>query len=268
MSVFDFANYKLYVLKRISQLPSHGRGEFRRISVYLRLHPTMISQIFKGDKNLSREQALELCVYWGLSALESEYFLLLVDFGRAGSARLKAHTQNQIDLLKAKSLKLVNRIPSEGALTAESRAIFYSNWAYSGIRLATSIDKLRNIDAISRYFGMPNGGVARILEFLVESGLCFIDENHDFRMAVRQTHLEADSPLVQRHHANWRLKAMHRHENLTEAELCYTGPMSLSFDDFGRIRELLVQLVQQTTKIAKTSEEQMLGCLNIDWFKF
>jgi uncharacterized protein (TIGR02147 family) len=267
VTIFEYSDYKRYVEKRIHAMPGRGRGEFRKIADHLRMHPTMVSQVFKGDKDLTREQALDLCVYFGLGELETEYFLALVDFERAGSEKLKSRVRKQLTVIKTQSLKLANRLPSETRLSEEARAIFYSNWQYSGIRLLTSIEGYNNVDEIAAYFRISKARAGKIVEFLVQTGLC-ISADGKLKMGPRQTHLEADSPLVQRHHSNWRLKAMQRYENLTDEELCYTGPMSISAEDFSKIREMLVQLVQGTTKIATTSKEEGLACLNIDWFRY
>lgn len=267
MTVFEFTEYKRYVEKRLRFMPGRGRGEFRKIADQLRMHPTMVSQVFKGDKNLTREQALELCNYFGLGELETEYFLALVDLERAGSEKLKMRIKKQIDSIKAQSLKLTNRLPSETRLTEEARAIFYSSWQYSGIRLLTSVEGYNDLDQIAEYFGISKAKAGKIIDFLVHTGLCISDDGR-LKMGPKQTHIEADSPLIQRHHSNWRIKAMQRYESLTESELCYTGPMSVSNDDFSKIRELLVQLIQGTTRIATTSREEKLACLNIDWFEF
>jgi uncharacterized protein (TIGR02147 family) len=248
-------------------MPKRGRGEYRKIATQLRMHPTMISQVFKGDKHLTREQAVDLCEYFGLPELETDYFLALVDFERAGSKRLTLKIKKQLESLKLRSLKLAARLPVETKLTEEARAVFYSDWSYSGVRLLSSIEGFQNIDQISEYFGIPKTKVAKIIDFLLHQGLC-VAEDGKIKMGPKQTHLEADSPLIQRHHSNWRLKAIQRYEKLTEKELCYSGPMSIGRKDFERIREMLTQLIQQTTKIATDSKEETLACLNIDWFHF
>lgn len=267
MNIFDFEHYKTYVLNRIRSMPRGGHGEFRHIAKSLRVHPTMVSQIFRGDKELTREQAVELCEHFGMADYESQYFLALVDLERAGTKKLKQRIQAQLTALKAASLKLSARMPAEKKLTDEARATFYTNWQYSGIRLLSSIEGYQTVDSIADYFGIPKSRVGKIIEFLVGHGLC-VSEDGEIRMGAKQTHLEADSPLIQRHHANWRIKAMQAHESLSAEELCYTGPMSISKKDFEKIRELIAQTVQQTTKIAVNSGEEILACLNVDWFKF
>jgi len=247
-------------------MPKRGRGEYRKIAETLRMHPTLVSQVFKGNKDLTREQALDLSNYLGLGELETDYLVTLVDFARSGTSELKGRMKKHIEKLRVQSLKLSARLPTETQLTEEARAIFYSNWYYSGVRLLTSIQAYQSVDRIAEYFGISKSKTGKILDFLLRNGLCVLDEGN-IKMGPRQTHLEAESPLVQRHHTNWRLKAMQRYENLTESELCYSGPMSIAEKDFFKIREMISQLIQDATKIATTSREETLVCLNVDWFK-
>jgi hypothetical protein len=52
------------------------------------------------------------------------------------------------------------------------------------------------------------------------------------------THIEDSSPLVARHHRNWRIKAMERHPVMKpKTELAYTAPMTLAESDVLKIRD-------------------------------
>ena len=55
-----------------------GRGEFRKISMALKMHTTLVRQVLNGRKCLTEEQASRLCGYMGLNSLETDYFLKLV----------------------------------------------------------------------------------------------------------------------------------------------------------------------------------------------
>jgi len=74
---------------------------------------------------------------------------------------------------------------------------------------------------------------------------------------------------VTRHHANWRLKALGRHEHLSERELAYTVPVSISKADQKVLREMLIQTIVKFQETVTASEpSEILACLNIDWIEF
>jgi uncharacterized protein (TIGR02147 family) len=266
LTVFEFEDYKKFVLKRLEAMPKKGRGEMLRIAESLRMHSTRVSHIFKGKMNLTLEQACGLAKHLGLSALESEYFLLLVNLERAGSEDLKQMLRLQGQKIRAQAKDLVNRVPREKILTEEQKAVFYSSWFYSGIRLATSIPRYDNVDALADRFQMPREKVRAVVDFLLATGLCAESDGH-LQMGSKTTHLEHSSPLVLRHHANWRLKALARHESLGDKELAYTCPVSVTLEDQIKIREMLAEFIEKFLKrVVASDPAEQLACLNIDWF--
>jgi len=85
-------------------------------------------------------------------------------------------------------------------------------------------------------------------------------------MGPQRTHLESTSPLIQKHHSNWRLKALQRSDSLDPEELMYTSPVSLSREDFKIIREDLVLMIKKVLDRVHPSPAEEVACLNIDFF--
>lgn len=248
-------------------MPKGGRGEFNKMAQALRMHTTRVSQIFNGDMNLTVEQAADLCRYWGLAQSEAEFFLLLVQLERAGSQEARAIYKRQIDSTRARSKDLRERVSIERALSESERAIFYSSWFYSAARLLTSIEEFQTLDAISERLQQPRDRMREVLDFLVSTGLC-IEEDGRYSMGPKTTHVEASSPLSLRHHSNWRLRAIQRQEKIGQNELTYTCPVSINRKDQAKLRELLIQTIQDFLKTVTESEPpEMVACLLIDWFE-
>ncbi len=262
--VFDFSGYREYVLIRIKSLPKGGRGEFQKIALALRMHTTQVSQVFNGKKDLTFDQACLLAEYFGLNELETDFFLKLVELSRAGTDHAARVYRRQLEKLKTESEKVTNRILQDRHLKEEERAIFYSSWSYSAIRLLSSIPNFRSVDAISTKLGLSKKQVSRALGFLLKTGLC-IEGPTGPEMGPKNTHIEAESPLVTRHHLNWRLKAMSRFENLGANELAFTAPVSVSRADIPKIRAKLLATIEDVAKLVRDSESQELACLNLDW---
>jgi uncharacterized protein (TIGR02147 family) len=264
MKIFEFDNYKEFVTARLKSMPKLGRGQYRKIALALSMQPTLVSQVFNGDRNLTLEQACGLCDYLGLNELETEYFLAMLEHERAGSEKLKRVIQKRINGLKAQALQLVNRLPRDKELTEENKAIFYSTWHYSGVSLLSSIPKFRTIDAISDFLGVPRSKVSRIVEFLVSCGLC-VEEGEKVRMGSQRTFLSNQSVLASRHHINWRHKAFERYDSLSDQELVFTAPLSVSEKDGKAIRARIVELIESVGKVVSNTDPEKLACLNIDW---
>ena len=86
--LYNYDNYKEYVNDWISSQTNAGRGKYLELSKYLGMHTTLISQIFKGDRELNHDQGFKLCEYFGFSDLETEYFLLLISVNKAANYKL------------------------------------------------------------------------------------------------------------------------------------------------------------------------------------
>jgi uncharacterized protein (TIGR02147 family) len=267
MNAFDFKNYKIFVNTRIQAMPRRGHGQYRRMANFLSVNSVYVSQVFRGTRELNVEQACELVEFFGLSELEGQYFIGLVERERAGTQKLKAVIQKRLDALREKSQDLKQRLKQEKQLTDETKAFFYSNWYYSGIRLLTSIPGYQSPDAIAEKFGLPLSLVNRVLEFLVQTGLCAIEKDR-YVFGPKSTHLEASSPLVTRHHMNWRVKGMERMGNISAHELFLSLPCSISEKAMIDIREELVKSIERITAHIDAAPEEQLACLNIDFFKF
>jgi uncharacterized protein (TIGR02147 family) len=264
IDLFKYDSYKAYVLDFVQQ--QTRRGGFRRIALALRVNSSMISQVFRGTLHLSHEQAYALGEHIGLNPLEKEYFLLLVNRDRAGTPSLRQFYETLLSGVRARASNLSQRVSPHVVLNEEQRAVFYSDWTYSAIRLLSSIRGPNTIDMISEELRLPREKIRTVLDFLVRHGLC-TEENGAYSIGLSKTYLEYGSPHLSRHHANWRLKAMEVHPVLKPSELAFSSPMTLSFDDFVRVRATLANTIEQVHRILEPSENEVLACLNIDWFE-
>ncbi len=266
MRIFEFTDYKDYVRRRIRSLPSQGRGELSRIARHLGIHSTMITHILKGEAHFSLEQALGLADYLALTSLETEFLVALVQWERAGDKRARAFCEAKIDQLKSQALNLGTRISAKNELDEEDRATYYSSWIYSYLRLLTSIERFQAFDALVKELRLPPKRVREVLDFLTSRGLCK-EEGGKIQYVGLTTYAEASSLLATRQHLNWRQKTQEKFESLRPQDLVFTYPTTISEEDFKRIREKLVQFIEEFRKTTEPSPSQGLYCLNIDWIR-
>jgi hypothetical protein len=104
-----------------------------------------------------------------------------------------------------------------------------------------------------------------MLTFLVQTGVC-VEEAGKFHMGKVHVHVPNESPLVTKHHSNWRMKAIQRMDFREDTELFFTAPMSISRKDFETIREKLNAVIKDAVNVAKSSSSEDIFCLNIDFF--
>ncbi len=270
MNIFEYKNYKKYVNDRVELMPKRGHGQYRKMSNFLGVNSVNVSQVFKGDRDLTIEQACELCDFFGLSDLEGRYFMALVEYERAGTPKLKKMIQVRLAEISEKSQDVKSRLHFEKELSDEAKSTFYSNWYYSGIRLLSGVKGFGEIDRMAEYFGLPLTTVRKVVDFLLQYGLC-VERDGKIVSGPASTHLDLSSPLVTRHHMNWRLRGMAKMESIEstdQTKLFYTMPCSLDAKSLKLVRKELVDSLERITKLVDAAPSEQLACLNIDLFKF
>lgn len=267
-SIYNFSSYKAYFKAWMAAQPRKGRGLIVALADYLKVNSTFISQILSGAsaaKHFSLEQAHEVTEFMGLSGLEKDFFLLLVQYERAGSHKLEKYYQRKIQELKVRSQEIGERLHKERVLSEEEQSVFYSSWIYTALRLYCSIGNGKSFEDLKQYFRLPTEELLKLTEFLTNTGL-LISNNGLFQMGSQSTHITRASPHAKRHHMNWRLKSLQNFDRISAQELVFSGPMSLSQKDFQDIREDLVQMISQISKKVADSPSEKVACLNIDLF--
>ena len=266
LNIFEFSDYRGFISAWIEVARIERRSNLTKLAAKIGVHTTFLSHVLSGTKNLSAEQATEVSFEFELTKIEEDYFYALIGLDRAGSPRLRKYWQTRVESIRSESLKLNSRVVKHKKLSSEERAIFYSSWIYVAIFVATAINDGQTLEQIAERFQLSRERAGSYLGFLVRSGICKVD-NGVYRMGESSIYIPNESALVVRHHSNWRLRGMHRMDHREETELFYTAPMSMSHQDFLRIRELLVEVVQKSLVICKDSPAENVYCLNIDFFR-
>lgn len=267
MSIFDFDDYKAFYKSWVENQPKQGHGEYRRLASAMNISSTMVSQVFKGDKHLSLEMAAEMAEYLSLTDEEAEYFILLVDFAKAGSYKLKKRFEKQVKAKRDHFKKLENRVKKNVELSDDTKAVYYSSWIYSGIRLLTDIPGADNAQVISEKLNLPRNQVQKVLDFLVSHDLV-AQKNGKYTMGPTRIFLGSSNHLVARHHQNWRLQGFQKMIQSGEDNFFYTAPMVLSHEAAAKIRQELPSFVEGIVKVVQASSSEEGRCLNIDWFEY
>jgi hypothetical protein len=112
--------------------------------------------------------------------------------------------------------------------------------------------------------------IGEILDFLISVNL--VKRSPELGLAVGEARLflGADSPLISKHHINWRLQAIQSLENETSGvtdELHYSSTWSISNGDLTLVKSEIVKFLERLRQTLKASENEEAICLNLDFFK-
>ncbi len=266
MTIFDFENYRLYIAKKIERLPKRGRGEFRKLALATKTSPVFITQVMKGDRDFTPDQALLVAEHFGLSTFQRKYLLRLVDLARAETPKYRDIIKNELKEMRDQSKKVTHQVEKSLKLSDEATSVLYSNWYYLAIWSLTAIPGLDQIETIASYLSLNRKKASEALEFLIKQGLV-VEVNGKLRMGPNLVHLDAESPQISRHHQSWRLQAFSKYEKIESENLFYTAPVTLSEKDATQIRNSLLEMISRTVKQISESPSEKFYCLCLDWFK-
>lgn len=263
--IFSFSDYRAYMNVWLDYARGMQITNMSRLAESLGVHASYLAHVLSGTKNLSFEQATELSELLRHTALEREYFFSLLQIERAGTPKLKKYwTEKKLSILNDRA-KVRSRVGAHHELMAEERAIFYSSWIYVAVFVAVGIEEGQTLEQIADRFGLTREKAEEILSFLAKTGVCARDGSR-YKMGKSVVYLTNDSPLVVKHHTNWRIQAIQKMDSRDSTELFFTSPMSISLKDFVRIRELLSGAIESALEICKDSPAEEVVCLNIDFF--
>lgn len=263
MSIFSHEVYVTFVKEWIKAQAFAGRGQVNKIANHLSVNPTLISQVLSERRDLSLEQAEQLTDYMGLSAIEKDYFLLLVEHSRSGTQALKKYFENKLLLLIKQATEIKNRTPEARSLTDQERAVFYSSWMYSAIRIFCSLQDGKTFEQICSEFRLSRDKAQNILDFLVSTSLVESKDNK-FYPGTQRTFLEQGSPFLPRHYSNWRMYSIRRADDLPADELMFTAPFSISEKNLAVLKEDLLQVIKKVYERVGEDDPETMAVVNID----
>lgn len=151
-------------------------------------------------------------------------------------------------------------------LSILDQAIFYSSWHYAAFHVAVSLPECNSEIGLSEYFNVPLQKTNEIVDFLEGAGLLFRD-GLKLRVSPSQVFLGSDSPHISKLHTNWRIEAIKSLDRYTEKDLHYSATFTAARKDVERIREVMVESIENIRTIIKPSSDEACFVYNLDLFK-
>ncbi|OQW49857.1 MAG: hypothetical protein A4S09_11455 [Proteobacteria bacterium SG_bin7] len=263
LNIYDYVDYKSYIS---DTLKLRGHGAKKDFAKTAEIQESFLSQVLHAKADLSLEQADKANKFFGHTNDEAHFFLILAQRSRAGTVSLKNYFDKLIQEILEKKKNLKEQVKAKSNVSDEHRERFYSSWQFAAVQVATSIKEYQTLKSISQKLGISERRVAEILEFLLAAGLV-IRKNDHFDMGTQSTHLGKDSPLVFKHHANWRLQTLIKLEEQNADNFHYSTIMSLSAEAAQQIKNLLVKTVRGSNEAMEFSREELLYVLGIDFYE-
>lgn len=264
-NIFDFKNYKSYLTYQESAQSAYIRGFRTRLAEVAGCNNAFISQVLNTGAHLSLEQALKISRYLSHDKEEEQYFIMLIEWERAGTLDLQNYFAHQLHDLKEKRLNIKTRVKYDKGLSLDAQATYYSQWYYAAIHMIVTISEFRTADRIAKNLKLNLDLVKKVIAFLVSHEL-IVEKEGELRPGPSYLHLEKSSPLIARHHSNWRLVAMDSLTKESKTDIHYSTVSTLSKKDVEILRAKCVQFIEEYVQIISHSKEEKMWVLNLDFF--
>lgn len=264
--VFDFKDYKSCLQWLLDAASQHSKGQKTLLAAAMGCQPSYLSRVFGGLAHLSLEQVESAARHFVLSKPESAYFIALLGEERAGTQALKDYWRRQQKRALEERLELKNRVDLENPLTEEQKATYFSSWHMAAVHAAVAIESLQTISSIASYLRLSKTLVRSDLDFLCAHGLVKRVDGK-FTIGNRALHLAKESPLVQKHHLNWKLRSMDALNQPKASDLHYCSLVALSRSDLEKLKERMLSAVEEIRGTVAASKEETLACYSLEIFE-
>lgn len=263
-SIFDFKDYRAFLKEA---LPVEGplRGARNKLAEALNCQKGFISQVLSGLSHFSLEHGMKISRFLSLGENEEEYFLLLLHKSRAGSKDLEKFYEKRLTEVEERRKQIKERVRASSTLTTEEQMIYYSSWHYVAVHMCLMVPELRTRSKIGAFLGLNLHLVSKALEFLIQVGLTQ-EDGENLTAGPSRIHLPGNSPLISKHHSNWRIRAIESLDFQAENDLHYSLVMSISDEAATKIRDILLNTIQNVEPVLKSAEDKNIYALTLDLF--
>ena len=105
VNIYEYLDYKKFLTAKIKE-GSKVRGFQTRMAKTAKCQKSYLSQVLRTKYHITTDQAFRLTQFFNFSALETDYFIELVNFARTDLAPLKERILVRLTSIKESSTNL------------------------------------------------------------------------------------------------------------------------------------------------------------------
>jgi uncharacterized protein (TIGR02147 family) len=242
------------------------RGYHSNLARSANCQSSFLSQVLHGYVHLTPDQAVGISTFWRLNEAQEDYFLYSVHLARSATPVLKNYYKRKMQEIKQQQQDISSRVKGDRISEGKEELLYYSNWYWSAIHVIASIQKYKTAEGISQRLRLPLGLVESCLNSLNKMG--FLKKvNGRWEVTQKNLHLPRESPLIGIHHVNWRQQSGVRAGQNDKSAFHYSVVHALSFEDYEKLKSMLLDFVEKTKKIVGPSTEEEIIYLGFDCFQ-
>jgi plasmid maintenance system antidote protein VapI len=265
MGVFSHKDYREYLAEELGE--GKRNGQHQRLAEALNCQAAHLSQVLNGKNHLSIEHVFGVNRFFGHNEKESEYFLNIVQASRSGTKEAQEFFRKKAEAIREKSVKIEDRLTTaKRELSPEEQSVYYGDGLYARVHVASSLPSIKTAADIANVLEVDPAMVNKVVQFLVASGLV-TRKDGELSAGPGHTYLGPDSPHMKKHHLNLRLNAIYNiDKGFRSEDVHYATYYTMSKADAFKLKEKILELIDQNVKIVGPSKEEVMYCNIIDFF--
>ena len=263
--IFSYDDYRSFLKARVKG-DKTAWGLWGKLALAAGCQATYLSQAMKGRVHLTSDHIFGIARFLKLSEPEEDYFLLLLDYAKAGTKALQEKHLTRIRRIRKDREDLAKRFQKPKLEVGEAESIYYSAWFWSALHVIITIPEFQSVDAIAKRLLLPPELVEHSLSILEQKGI-LKKEGRQWRLGSADLHIPKDSPMIGVHHMNWRQKAVLDALTPRSESVHFTAVYSISRADYQHLKEKMLELIEHSRIIVGPSPEEDLICMTCDIFR-
>jgi uncharacterized protein (TIGR02147 family) len=266
VNILKFYDFNLYVTEYLNYLAKNEHGIKKKMCEHLNIHPSLLSQVLNGNRQLGLDQVYLLADFFRLTETELEYFLILFNKTQCLNNKLQKFYDSQLNSIIKKQNLISSHLEDKSDLSEINKAKFFSNWIYLAICSLTSFEGGVDVIEICEKLNLKRDIVLDAITFLQDTHLC-IGKNGKYFQVTSRMHLDKSSPYMKQHHINWRIKSIESLDVKNNENINFTSAVTVSVEDAEKIRNEIMNLIKKLNPIVSNTHPREMHSLNIDFFK-
>jgi hypothetical protein len=257
--IYSHKNYKSYLQARLQS------GEKTKFSKFIGCQPSFVSQVLRSGPNFSLEQGVLINDYFKHDQLESRFFILLLQYSRAGSKKLEQFYLSEMEEAMRARQQIASRVKATYDIKENVSLKYYSDFNYLATHVLCSILTENQIEYLKEKLNLSSSELKNILSFLEQCGLVEKTDKQ-YLPTIRKIHLSDQSEQINMHHKNFRIHTIEKIRLKKSDDLHYSVLAAFSKNDVIKMRELLLSTIEKSEKIIAPSSEETAYAFCLDFY--
>lgn len=263
---FEYKSYRDF-LKNLCATSDAKRGFQSQLSRAAGCQAAYFSQVLKQKVHLTEDQIYALSEDLDFSSAETNFFILLLRYEKAGTEKLREYILKEIDLARANQDRLSARVIADQIVySEEDLAKYFASWIPSVIHVATSSDRFRNVEQIAQRLGLSQKDTKDVLTFLAKKG--WVKQiGQEYHYSSGNIHIVKESPLHSTMQVTRRHLVLNSIAQCSPESIHYSSVFTLDRKSYEELKKISASFIQKSAKQINDGGTDELYTLTLDLFQ-